>query len=68
MITSKAEYNDYLNRDRISYGVPTKNLLKSFLFPSHEWRFIKAMRWLEYCENVLKKRPGGGMVISKNQI
>lgn len=66
MITSKAEYNDYLNRDRIANGVPTKitikNLLKSFLFPSHEWRFIKAMRWLEYCENVLMKRPGGGIL------
>lgn len=63
MITSKAEYNDYLNRDRISNSItPTRtiiNSIKSLLFPSYEWRFIKAMRWLEYCENVLKKRPGG---------
>ena len=29
MITSKAEYNDYLNRDRISNGVPTKITIKN---------------------------------------
>lgn len=63
MITTKTDYRDYLIKDRISNNIPPKtikNLLKSFLFPSYEWRFIKAMRWLEYCENVLKKRPGPG--------
>ena len=62
MITSKTDYRTYLSLDRISSQIPPKsfiNSIKLLLFPSYEWRFIKAMRWLEYCENVVKKRPGG---------
>lgn len=28
-------------------------------FPNLEWKFIKSLRWLEYCENVKKKSLWG---------
>ena len=58
MIQSKQEYNYYLERDRVASGIPPMNSIKAkvrqFFFPSYEWQFIKALRWLEYCENVKK--------------
>ena len=58
MIQSKQDYNYYLERDRVASGIPPMNSLKAkirqFFFPSYEWQFIKALRWLEYCENVKK--------------
>lgn len=62
MIQSKQEYNYYLERDRVASGIPPMNSLKAkirqFFFPSYEWQFIKALRWLEYCENVKKNHRG----------
>ena len=67
MILSKTDYKYYLDRDRISNKIPAKSLknsLKSMFFPSYEWQFIKSLRWLEYCDNVLKhKFFGGGEVL-----
>ena len=67
MIRSKTDYKYYLDRDRISNNIPAKSLknsLKSIFFPSYEWQFIKSLRWLEYCDNVLKhKFFGGGKVL-----
>lgn len=60
--TNKKDYENYLKLDRISTG-KTNNLIskiKDFFFPSYEWQFIKALRWLECCENVKKKQVGGG--------
>lgn len=66
MIQSKQDYKNYLKLDRISTGYnKTNNLIykiKDFFFPSYEWQFIKALRWLEYCENVKKKQVGGGFI------
>lgn len=63
MIQSKQEYNYYLERDRVASSIPPMNSLKAkirqFFFPSYEWKFIKALRWLEYCENVKKNHRGG---------
>lgn len=63
MIQSKQDYENYLKLDRISTGYNKKSNLvskiKDFFFPSYEWQFIKALRWLEYCENVRKKQVGG---------
>ena len=62
MIQSKQDYKYYLERDRVASGVPPMNSLKAkikqFFFPSYEWQFIKALRWLEYCENVKKNHRG----------
>lgn len=58
MILSKQDYETYLKMDMISTGSHHANSLvskiKDLLFPSYEWQFIKALRWLEYCENVKK--------------
>lgn len=66
MIQSKQDYENYLKLDRISTGYNKKSNLvskiKDFFFPSYEWQFIKALRWLEYCENVRKKQVGGGFL------
>ena len=60
MIKSRLDYHRYLERDRISNGVKNrKNIFdkfKFFIFPKLEWSFIKAMRHLEYYENVGKYR------------
>ena len=67
MIQSKQEYNYYLERDRVASSIPPMNSLKAknrqFFFPSYEWKFIKALRWLEYCENVKKNHRGGGNTV-----
>ncbi|MDD6150474.1 MAG: serine acetyltransferase [Bacteroides sp.] len=43
--------------DRVSSGIPSFNTFTAkfieFLFPNYIWRFIKALRSLEYCENVI---------------
>lgn len=62
MIKCKKDLKYYIEKDRVSSQIPLKTSLKDIFFPKMEWRFIKAMRWLEYCENVLKKRPGGGIL------
>lgn len=65
MIHSKQDYKNYLERDRIATCVPPQHTLfaklKQLFFPHYEWQFIKALRWLEYCENVNKKQIGGGI-------
>lgn len=64
MIQSKKDFLYYLERDRLSTNVPQAKTflsrLKCFFFPSYEWKFIKALRYLEYCENVKKTQLGGG--------
>ena len=66
MINSKHDYKYYLERDSISMGVVNRGdiffLLKKYFFTSYEWKFVKALRWLEYCENV-KKRQLGGIIL-----
>ena len=56
MIQSRQDYEYFLERDRMSSGVPPKNSVKAkikqLFFPNYEWQFIKALRWLEYCENI----------------
>lgn len=63
MIQSKHDYEYYLERDRVSSSIPPMNSIKAkakqFFIPSYEWQFIKALRWLEYCENVKKRQVGG---------
>lgn len=70
MIQSKQDYKYYLKRDRICNNVPNANSLvskiKNTLFPSYEWQFIKALRWLEYCENVKKHQLGGYIGLWQN--
>ena len=65
MILSKQDYKYYLERDRMSSGIPPTNIfkekIKQLFFPCLEWQFIKALRWLEYCENI-KKRQWGGVI------
>lgn len=71
MIESKQDYIHYLEMDRVSSGIPPFNTFaakpKELLFPNYIWRFIKALRSLEYCENVIRKnqspviRWGGAM-------
>lgn len=60
MIQSKQDYEYYIERDRMCNNVPESNSLvskiKQTLFPSYEWQFIKALRRLEYCENVKKRQ------------
>ena len=63
MIQSKQDYRYYLERDRVASGIPSmkgvKAKIRQALFPSYEWQFLKALRWLEYSENVGKYRLGG---------
>ncbi len=66
MIHSKFDYIYYLEQDRISNSIPSrslKNIIKSIFFPSYEWRFIKSLRRLEYCDNVLKNKFFGGGIL-----
>ena len=63
MISSYSEYKFYLEKDRIASQVPIfdslKSKIKNIFFPNEEWKFIKALRFLEYCENVNKGKFGG---------
>lgn len=65
MIKSYIEYKYYLERDRVSSDIQENNslkgFLKDFLCPNECWKFIKALRYLEYCHNV--KRRGLGWVL-----
>lgn len=57
MITCKADFLYYLKKDAINNGVLMDNFrdrLKIFLGFYEGFRFIKSMRYLEYCENVLR--------------
>ncbi len=54
MITTKSEYNYYLNQDRLASSINGKGFLyqiKEFLFPNYIWKFIKLMRKYEYLKN-----------------
>lgn len=59
MIKSKQDYLYYLKRDQQSMGLSKPKAwserIKIYLFPQYEWNFIKSLRYLEYCENVIKK-------------
>lgn len=59
MIASKKEYKDYLAKDLISSGFNTPESLttriKTKIFRPEELKFIRSLRYLEYCENVLKR-------------
>lgn len=63
MIQSRQDYLYYLERDRQSMKMPKlktwQGWLKDLFFPHYEWKFIKSLRYLEYCENVKKKHLGG---------
>lgn len=67
MIRSRQDYENYLRMDRISTGIHKDDKLfaKNMFFPSYEWQFIKALRWLEYCENVKKSQGVFLLVVSK---
>lgn len=59
LIQSRQDYQYYLECDRMSNGIEKSNMLsniKSIIFPVYEWKFIKTLRWLEYCNNVLKHK------------
>lgn len=56
MIYSKADYLYYLAKDKEASNISTSLSIKNILFPKAEWKFIKALRWLEYCENVNKNQ------------
>ena len=64
MIESKEAYRIYLNQDKVVNNVPFNPSvvwrLKNILFPNEEWRFVRAMRCLEYCDNVLKHKGAIG--------
>lgn len=57
MICNKADYIHYLEADFKQSGIlySIGNRIKVFLGFNEELRFIKAMRHLEYCENVLRR-------------
>lgn len=63
MILSKQDYKYYLQKDHDSSEIPPFNTfiskVQDFFFPNYEWKYIKALRWLEYCENVRKKNALG---------
>lgn len=62
MISSYSEYKYYLERDRIASQIPPfdtlKSKIKDIFFPNEQWRFIKALRFLEYWNNVNKGKLG----------
>ena len=66
MIHSKSDYKYYLERDRIACGLPpmdsVKAKIRQILFPKYEWQFIKALRWLEYCQKVKKNGLSVGVI------
>ncbi|WP_299799156.1 serine acetyltransferase [uncultured Maribacter sp.] len=54
MITSKKEYNFYLEQDSIARGIQIhsfKDKLKDFLVPAPTWKFQKSLRKLEFYSN-----------------
>lgn len=71
MIQSKQDYRYYLERDRVASGIPpmkgVKAKVRQAFFPSYEWQFLKALRRLEYCENVGKHGVGGGNTLGFSQ-
>lgn len=50
MITSKAIYNFYLQKDKEALGIKSNSLINS-LVPNAIWKFQKTMRQLEYYTN-----------------
>lgn len=63
MILSKKDYLHYLERDRITSQIKSTFSIRNILFPKYEWQFIKSLRWLEYCDNVLKHKFFGGGIL-----
>jgi len=58
MIKNKADYIEYLNRDRIALEVNNDSLsskIKNLFFPNPVWRFQRLMRKLEYYTNCKNK-------------
>ncbi len=54
MITSKLEYLDYLNKDKVALGVKSNGIesrIISILSPNPIWTFQKTLRKLEYYTN-----------------
>lgn len=68
IILSKEDLTSFLNKDCMSCGLsnlPKKGIiarLQSLLFYPEEWKFVKSLRWLEYCENTLKHKNIFGFV------
>lgn len=62
MISSYSDYKFYLEQDRIASQIPASNTLsskiKTLFFPNEQWCFIKALRFLEYWNNVNKGKLG----------
>jgi len=63
MITSYREYKEYLKLDTSrNCELKDKNmlyeLLKGNIRAYEKYRFLKHLRLMEYCENVLKSRGG----------
>jgi len=73
MILSYQDLKYYLKRDKEVNGRIAKTSIsikiKEFFFPCYEWEFLKCLRRLEYCENVIKKVPWGILIwfITKSQ-
>lgn len=67
MIKSKSDYLQYLEKDRISTNVKESrsfySKIKSLLIPHEEYNFIKSLRKLEYCQNVLKQKSIFGKIL-----
>ncbi|WP_179334806.1 serine O-acetyltransferase [Winogradskyella costae] len=58
MISSKTDYFDYLNKDKIALGMKTHSLASkiiNILSPNPIWTFQKALRKLEYYTNCKNK-------------
>ncbi|WP_296386375.1 serine acetyltransferase [Winogradskyella sp.] len=54
MITSKADYVDYLNKDKIALGLTSnsqQSKIINIISPNPIWKFQKALRKLEYYTN-----------------
>lgn len=61
MITSKADYKDYLSQDRVALGQPkelgSKQMIKQLFWPDKTFQFERALRKYEYLHNCRKKNP-----------
>jgi serine O-acetyltransferase len=51
MITSKAEYKNYLVLDKNALGVEDENFIKRLIAPNYIWEFQKRLRKVEYYKN-----------------
>lgn len=51
MITSKAEYNNYLLLDKKALGAEDENIIRRLIAPNYIWEFQKRLRKVEYYKN-----------------